>query len=140
MTTNSAVVRVGRLLEVRAEAGYRNVSDVDTMFDSLDLELAKVPRSRKIVTVADWRRCPVMEGKASERLLQRIMVLNPRTERSATIATATAPVAIMQFMRLIRESRLEDRKIFLDPQDLIRWLDEVLDPAEQQRLRVFLAA
>jgi hypothetical protein len=140
MAFNTGVIRVGRLLEVRAEAGYRNVSDVDTLFDSIDLELAKLPPSRQILTVVDWRRCPVMESKASERMVQRIMVLNPRTERSAVIATAQAPVAILQFMRLIRESRLPDRKMFLNAPELISWMDEALDAEEQQRLRAFLAA
>jgi hypothetical protein len=137
---NSAVIRVGRLLEIRAEAGYRSAADVDAVFDLVEAELRKLAQARQIVTVVDWRRCPVMEAKAAERMLERIVALNPRTERSATLATAKAPVAILQFMRLIRESRLPDRKMFLNPPELIAWMDEVLEPEEKRSLREFLAA
>jgi hypothetical protein len=140
MATNSAAIRVGRLLEIRAEAGYRSAADVDALFDLIEAELRKVAQPRQIVTVVDWRRCPVMEAKAAERMLERIVALNPRTERSAALATAKAPVAILQFMRLIRESRLPDRKMFLNPPELIVWMNEVLDPDEQRSLRQFLAA
>jgi hypothetical protein len=140
MATNSAAIRVGRLLEIRAEAGYRSAADVDALFDLIEAELRKVAQPRQIVTVVDWRRCPVMEAKAAERMLERIVALNPRTERSAALATAKAPVAILQFMRLIRESRLPDRKMFLNPPELIVWMNEVLDPDEQRSLREFLAA
>jgi hypothetical protein len=139
MTTNSAAIRVGRLLEVRTEAGYRSASDVDALFDSIDAALARLPRSQQLVTVADWRRCPVMEGSASERLRQRMVALNGRTERSAALASAESPIAVLQFMRVIRESRLPDRKMFLSPLELITWMDEVLDAPEQQRMRQFLS-
>jgi len=140
MVTNSAVIRVGRLLEIRAEAGYRSPDDVDALFDLVAAELSKVARDRRIVTVVDWRRCPVMEATAAERMLQRMVSANPRTERSAALATSKAPVAILQFMRLIRESRLPDRRMFLNAPELIAWVSEVLEPQEQQRLREFLAA
>ena len=139
MTTNSAAVRVGRLLEIRAAAGYRTASDVDALFDAVETELTKLPRHKLIVTVVDWRRCPIMETKAAERLLQRVMLLNPRTERSAALATEQAPSAVLQFMRLIRESRLPDRKMFLKTAELIPWMNEVLDPPERERLRQFLS-
>jgi hypothetical protein len=140
METNSALIRVGRLLEIRAAAGYRSAADVDALFDVIEVQLNKLPRSRQIVTVVDWRRCPVMEAKAAERMLERIVAINPRTERSAALATAKAPVAILQFMRLIRESKLPDRKMFLNLPELIAWVDEILEPEEQRSLREFLAA
>jgi hypothetical protein len=140
MATNSAAIRVGRLLEIRAEAGYRSTADVDLLFDMIETELIKIARPRQVVTVVDWRRCPVMEAKAAERMLERIVGTNPRTERSAALATAKAPVAILQFMRLIRESRNPDRRMFLNPPELITWMDEVLDAEEKQRLREFLAS
>jgi hypothetical protein len=92
------------------------------------------------VTVVDWRRCPVMEATAAARMLERIVAVNPVTERSAALATAKAPVAILQFMRLIRESRLADRRMFLNVPELTAWVGEVLEPDEQQRLHAFLAA
>jgi hypothetical protein len=138
VATNSAVIRVGRLLEIRVGAGYKSDSDVALMSDALRATLAKLPRSQKVVTIADWRSCQILESKASERMLERLVALNARTERSAVIASPQSSVAVLQFMRLIRESRLPDRKVFLDPSDVLPWLDEVLDPQEQHRLRQFL--
>jgi hypothetical protein len=140
MPTNSAAIHVGRLLEIRAEAGYRSPADVDALFDLVETELGKLPRGRQLVTVVDWRCCPVMEAAAATRMLERIVGLNPVTERSAALATAKAPVAILQFMRLIRESRLADRRMFLNVPELTAWVGEVLEPDEQQRLHAFLAA
>jgi hypothetical protein len=128
------------VLDVCWKSGRKLATGVPPTFDLIEAELRKVAQPRQIVTVVDWRRCPVMEAKAAERMLERIVALNPRTERSAALATAKAPVAILQFMRLIRESRLPDRKMFLNPPELIVWMNEVLDPDEQRSLREFLAA
>ena len=140
MGANTAAIAVGRLLEVRASAGYRTASDVDTLFDKIDEEVAKLPPRTAIVTVVDWRTCPIMNPDASERILQRITAMNGRTERSAALAAEDAPSAVLQFMRLIRESKLEDRRMFFKPQKLLTWLDGVLSKAERQRLRVFLGS
>jgi hypothetical protein len=44
----------------------------------------------------------------------------------------------MQFVRLIREANLPDRKVFVSEQEAARWLDQVLTPAEGSRVRSFL--
>lgn len=139
MTKNTASVRVGRLLEIRANAGYRTVEDVDELFDTIDVVLAKLPTSQPIVTVADWRRLPIMSGQAAERVLHRIGLLNDRTERSCALATPNAPSAVLQFMRLIREAGLPDRKMFFEASPLVEWVKEILTPSETHRLRTFLA-
>jgi hypothetical protein len=46
---------------------------------------------------------------------------------------------VLQFLRVIREADLPDRKLFFDEQSLVSWLDEVLSPGERERLRVFLS-
>src|SRR5262249_44679903 len=73
MAKNPAAIVVGRLLEIRADAGYRTTADVDELFDKADAEVAKLPSHQRLVTVADWRRCPVMASQASDRILERIM-------------------------------------------------------------------
>ncbi len=139
MAKNTAAIRVGRLLEIRADAGYRTVADVDQLFAQVHQAVAALPRSQNVVTVVDWRRCPVMESQASERILQNIMGTNARTERSAALASRNSPVAVLQFMRLIRESGHPQRKMFFHPDELRAWLGAVLTPAEVQRLQEFLA-
>ena len=138
MVTNTASITVGRLLEVRANAGYRTASDVDQLFDAIDREVAKLPQTQMIITVADWRHCPVIASAAVDRVLQRIVALNHRTERSVALARTDSATAVMQFVRLIREANLPDRKMFFSPEELIDWLNEVLSPSEKARLQEFL--
>jgi hypothetical protein len=136
---NTARLSVGRLLEVRADAGYRSAGDVDALFDTIDRELATLPPDTPHVAVVDWRRCPLMSPEAAQRIAVRIAAVNARTERSAALATKDASVAVLQFLRVIREAGLPDRKLFFDQAELIDWLREVLSPTETQRLRAFLS-
>ena len=139
MRTNTAAIRVGRLLEIRAEAGYRTAADVDALCDVIEREVAKLGALPRHITVVDWRGCPVMSPEAVERIAQRIALMNTRTERSAALASAEAPVAVLQFLRVIRDAGLPDRKLFFKSVELVAWLDEVLTPAESKRLAEFLA-
>ncbi len=135
---NRCRVHVGRLVEVRAESGYRSPADVDAIFAEIGQQVARVPEPQKIVIVIDWRRCPVMSGEAAERMLPAITGTNPRVERSATIASKSSPTALMQFLRLVRESKHPDRRLFYDVAELERWLADVLTPEEATRLHAFL--
>jgi hypothetical protein len=136
--TNTAVMSVGRLLEIRVDAGYRSVTDVDELFDAVDAAVANGPPIDRIVAAVDWRRCPVMSQLAAERVGQRLLRSNGRTERSAALASPDSPVAVLQFVRLIRSSSLPERKLFFAADELGEWLAEVLTPAETHRLREFL--
>jgi hypothetical protein len=138
MAANTAAIRVGRLLEIRADAGYRTVADVDALFNVIASEVGKVPATQKHVTVVDWRRCPVMSPVAAECIGQRIGSTNTKTERSAALAVTNAPVAILQFLRVIREAGLPDRRLFFSADELVIWLNEVLTPNESARLSQFL--
>lgn len=135
---NRCRVHVGRLVEVRAESGYRSPEDVDAIFAEIAQQMARVPEPQKIIFVIDWRKCPVMSSEAAQRMLPAITGTNPRVERSATIASKNAPTALMQFLRLVRESKHPDRRLFYDAGQLERWLAEVLTPAEATRLHDFL--
>jgi len=135
---NTATLRVGRLIEIRADLGYRSAADVDALFEQLRREIARLPSDTAHVTVVDWRRCPVMCPEAAARIAHQISTVNARTERSAALASHNAPVAVLQFLRVIREAGLPDRKLFFDHSELTSWLSEVLSPVEQHRLRAFL--
>jgi len=58
--------------------------------------------------------------------------------RSAVLVSQDSPTAVLQFSRLVRESRNESRRVFFDPKELTRWLGEVLTNAEKVRLVEFL--
>ena len=125
-------------MEVRADSGYRSPADVDAIFAEIGQQVARVPEHQKIVFVIDWRRCPVMSGEAAERMLPAIVSTNPRVERSATIASKNSPTALMQFLRLVRESHHPDRRLFYEPAALETWLSEILSAEEAARLHDFL--
>jgi hypothetical protein len=131
-------VAVGRLLEVRADAGYRTAADVDAIFEAIGRAVSKLPPNVQHVTVVDWRGCPLMSPEAADHMLKRIASVNSATERSAALAREDAPLAVLQFVRLIRDANLPDRRLFVDTEQLYPWLAEVLTPAERVRLRVFL--
>jgi hypothetical protein len=135
---NTVALHVGRLLEIRAAAGYRSVEDVDALFGDIFAVVSKLPASQRIVVVTDWRSCPVMAADAAERALTRMTKNNPRTERSGAVASRNSPTAVLQFVRLVRESRHPDRRLFYDAAALIDWLSDVLEPVEIQRLQQFL--
>jgi hypothetical protein len=140
VSANTAAVVVGRLLEIRVEAGYRDIRDVDALFRDIGREMAKLPTGTRAVFVTDWRKCRLMNSEAADRVLGRIRVNNQRVERSAALAPQSSPLTMLQFMRLVRESENPQRRLFQDPETLIAWLDEVLIPSERARLREFLNA
>jgi len=139
MAQNTASITVGRLLEVRANAGYRTPADVDAIFEAIGRELSKLPAEAHHVAVVDWRYCPLMSPEAAEHMAKKIASVNSSTARSAAFARDDAPLAVLQFVRLIRDANLPDRKLFVHGAELYAWLAEVLTLEERVRLRVFLA-
>jgi hypothetical protein len=136
---NTIALVVGRLLEVRLEAGFRSVQDVEAWRRSLQREVGKVPMSTRIVTVADWRSCPVMQEEAAALFLDGLRKHNPRAQCSAALASQKSPIAMLQFLRLIRDSNNPDRKLFYEQEPMIEWLKPVLSAEELVRLKAFLA-
>lgn len=136
---NSARLHVGRLVEIRADRGYRSIADVDDIFAQIARLIPNLPAEGKAVIVTDWRRCGIMSKEASEYILPKITATNSLVIRSAAITSRGSPTTVMQFARIIRESQHQDRRIFFETEELVTWLDEVLVPAEQARLRAFLA-
>ena len=139
MSKNTASITVGRLLEVRADAGYRTRADVDAIFEAIAREVKKLPPNEHHVTVVDWRHCPLMDPEAAEHMLKKIASVNANTLRSAALASDNSPLAVLQFVRLIRNANLPDRKLFLHSDSLYDWLAEVLTWNERVRLMDFLS-
>jgi hypothetical protein len=116
------------------------------MFRELETVLAaKMPpagpgaqAAAKHVTIADWRQCVLMSGEAATRLQQGMAHTNPNVLRAAALASHDSPSAVMQFLRIVRDSQHDGRRLFFEEAALIQWLGEVLTPSEAARLRVFL--
>ena len=138
MSENTCELRVGRLLEIRLVKGYETVEDVEHMISMIRANVGKLPEDVRHVTVADWRRCKVLNKEAAARAVEMMRGSNPRTERSAVLHGDSSPTAVMQFLRLVREAENPQRRTFSDPQALLSWVGEVLSPDELRRAREFL--
>lgn len=126
------------MIEIRIEAGYRNLVDIT----DIDAEIARlsgvIPSSRRLVLAIDWRKCFVMDEGAARQLLSSMRGTNARIECSGALLPVESPVAMLQLNRMLRESQNPARRGFDDPQDLVAWLSDVLTPEELSRLRVFI--
>lgn len=137
---NTYRVVVGRLLEVRIAESMRTPADVDAWFDGVRAASAQVPPGQRQVVAADWRACPIMSDEAAERAVLRLRHANLVNERSAALASAASPIAVLQFLRLCRSSdEAGNRRLFSEVEEMSTWLAEVLTDAERDRLRAFLA-
>jgi hypothetical protein len=130
---------VGRLLEIRLDAGYRSLADVDEMSVLIRGVLNVLPARERVIIAADWRHCTVMGKGIAERTVAMFAIANARALRSGILVMPDSPTTVMQLMRLASESQLADRRVFTSPDAHAAWLEEVTTPQEQARLRVFVA-
>ena len=126
------------MIEIRIEAGYRNLSDVTDIYTNIVALGAGIPSSLRLVLAIDWRRCEVMAEEAAQQLSASMRGTNVRIERSGALLPIQSPVAMLQLARMLRESKNPARRGFTEPQPMIAWLSETLSPAEAERLRVFI--
>jgi hypothetical protein len=137
---NTYRIVAGRLLEVRIAESIRTLSDVDAWFEGVRAALSHLPPGKRQVVAADWRGCSLMSEEAAERALFRLKQANVNMDRSAALATAASPVAVLQFLRLCRSSDAAgNRRLFTETHEMSEWLGEVLTDVERHRLRTFLA-
>jgi len=138
--TNTVVVNVGRLMEICVRARFRSVDDVENQRWLISQALDKLPPTQSVVIAADWRWCELMTQAAANALGPMIGSFNARIERSAVIASATSPIALLQFLRVVRETNHPARRVFEDHKEMIAYLAPVLTPEERERLAIFLQA
>ncbi|HKU43572.1 MAG TPA: hypothetical protein VJR89_35660 [Polyangiales bacterium] len=140
MSENTCEIRTGRLLEIRVAKGYETTEDVDHMISMIRACVGALPEGVRHVTIADWRACKVLTKSAATRVIDMMRGTNPRTERSVLLHANNSPTAIMQFVRLVRESDNEQRRVFSDVEAALGWAGEVLAADELLRARAFLAS
>ena len=138
MSSNTVVIEVGRLMEIRVRDGFRSVDDVEAQRDAITRALATIPKDQRVVIVADWRLCQLMSQPAANALGPMIGSFNARIERSAILGSSTSPVAVLQFLRVVRETRHPARRVFEERKGLLAYLNECLSPPERERLAQFL--
>jgi hypothetical protein len=137
--SNRVELHVGRLLEVRADSGYRSVVEVQEIFAQIAAHVSRLASGVRCVMIVDWRQCPIMSSEAADLLLENIKQNNARLERCAALAGRESPVALLQFLRLVRAADNPNRRLCEDVPQALAWLDPVLTREEAARLREFLA-
>jgi hypothetical protein len=131
---------VGRLIEVRHDAGYSTPEEVDASIARMKVVAATLRPNERVIVAADWRRCSKVVGTlTADRLLAMMLFANPYVIRSTLLIRQDSPTAVMQLMRLVDEAKAKDRRMFTSADDLIDWLGEVSTPEEHARLRAFLS-
>lgn len=134
---NTCQIVEGRLLEIDVAAGFNQPSDIDDQIGLVVAALRGAPP--QVVIAADWRPCRLFTPETAERAIKLFTDLNQRIERSAILHRLDQPTSVLQVLRLIRETHFDRRRVFTHADDAYAWLDPVLTPAEQQRLRAFYA-
>jgi hypothetical protein len=137
-TGNTCERHVGRLLEIRIDARYRDASEVGEIFAGMMAQIARLPHAEQLVVATDWRNCTVMAEDATTRVADGLRRTNARIARSGALLPSSSSVAMLQFARMLRENNNPERRGFTDPQALVAWLSEVLTAEEIVRLRAFL--
>jgi len=105
VSSNTVGIRVGRLMEISVQEGFRSVEDVEKQRARITAALDTIPKNQLVVIAADWRQCQLMSQAAANAMGPMIGDFNARIERSAILGSPTSPVAVLQFLRVVRESR-----------------------------------
>ena len=134
---NTCQIREGRLLEIDVAAGFNEPSDIDDQIKLVVAALGAVGPDARVVIAADWRACHLFTPETADRAIKLFSDLNARIERSGILHREDQPTSILQVLRLIRETHFDRRRVFTQPDDVYTWLDPVLNPREQARLREF---
>ncbi|WP_394850655.1 hypothetical protein LZC95_24755 [Pendulispora brunnea] len=126
---------VGRLVELR-HIPPPDVSELDEGAAASLIEfLDTIPNA---VMCVDLRRATVLPPHLADRLVALMEGIRGHFERCADVMSPAQATAHMQIERISRASADPARRVFTDPHAAIRWLDEVLNPEERARLRIFL--
>jgi hypothetical protein len=137
---NTCQILAGRLLEIRVQAGYQRVEDVDQMIEMIRAQISRVAEPTRVVIAADWRACRVLTPDVADRAIQMLTRTNPRVERSAILYSSDQATGVLQVLRIAREANLPGRRVFTSRTEMRDWLAEILDDAERARLELMLQA
>jgi hypothetical protein len=137
---NTVDMVVGRLVEIDLAAGFRTPQDVAQIGEQI---IACVSRLRsgikQAVIFSDWRACQLVAPETAQEMISTFTKVNFGIERSALLHNTDQPTSVLQMTRVLREGRHPDRRVFTNPNDVITFLSERLQPAEIERLKTIVA-
>jgi hypothetical protein len=126
------------LMEISVQEGFRSVEDVEKQRARITAALDSIPKDQMVVIAADWRQCQLMSPPAANAMGVMIASFNARIERSAILGSPTSPAAVLQFLRVVRESGHLARRVYEERAPMLTWLAECLTDAERARLIEFI--
>ena len=127
--------KVGRLFEIRVQPPL-SLEELRSFHPQITRIYGRVPGH--LIGVTDLRNARVFPPDVADRLMTIIRTEGPRVERNAFLVGESA-VFSMQIARVTRAAGIPSRRAFLDVDEAITWLSEVLTPVEVRRLREFTA-
>jgi hypothetical protein len=80
-----------------------------------------------------------MSEDAEEQILASMSENDLRVPLAGALASQNAPIAVLQFLRLVRQSKHESRRLIFSEDALESWLGEVSSDPEKTRLAEFLS-
>jgi hypothetical protein len=125
-------------MEISVQEGFRSVEDVERQRARITAALDTIPKDQLVLIAADWRRCQLMSPSAANAMGLMLGDFNARIERSAILGSPSAPGAVLQFLRVVRESRHPARRVYEERAPMLTWLGECLTDAERERLIDFI--
>lgn len=129
--------KVGRLVEVRMEPPFP-LEDVNGMIAAVRLQA--LASTEPFVLCATMPRLTVLTPEATEPLLTMLRRDNPKLLRAGYLLGQRYGALAMQIDRLVREAQNPGRRWFDRPEDLERFLGEVLTVAEREAMHRFLGS
>jgi hypothetical protein len=130
-------MKVGRLIEVRSVQPY-TIEEIAVFGRRLAQIMQEA--SGRVVGCLDLRGAAVVPVEHTELYTAMFRRDNPQVERTGVLLPPGQATLVLQIERIVREANNPRRKTFRDIAPLCAYLDEVLSPAEQARVRAFLAA
>jgi hypothetical protein len=125
---------VGRLVELRFASPLTG-EEIDT-FQREQKALERTGSER--VACTDCRALDIMSPDHTARVVAALRQHNRWLLRNGVLVSGAKATLALQLDRVLRESRSPGRRLFREVDEVIAWLDEVLDGPERERLRAFL--
>jgi hypothetical protein len=98
-----------------------------------------MPREPTPVLCADHRPVRIYTQEVADRLSALFQDMNSRIGRIAILVAPSNATLSLQLHRIVREAGYEHRRVFHGAPDALAHLAAVLDAAESERVRGFLA-
>lgn len=127
--------RVGRLVEIRMRSPIKP-EELMNFFKEVATILGKADGT--VVVCTDLRAARVFSQEITTKLLELMQKENPKIQRNGFLVSDDAVFSI-QIERMIKKAGSGGtRRAMRDPEQLIKWLSEELEPSEVKRVRQFI--